>query len=408
MNDSKGHWRGWIVYPLMLLNLGFAADLMAQTVEVTGRAAIGDSVYRAREEALKDAMAQASLRTGAQLRSSHHMSLGEVTQDDVSIQSHSRVSDVDVLWENESKGLYEVAIRAEVKPLAMCPGNQPVYRKSIAVAGFGLMDRQQTSLGQLGDIEQALPRELVQRLGQQGGVRALDASGITLYQDQRRAPSLETQQQRLTTSVSLATQLGAQYVISGVVRDLSLTGQSLEETSPSRPNWRSMLGLPQAGKARAFAVDVFVHDGLSGALLYQNQYRTRGVWSLHPSRAVGFASAEFWSTNYGREVHQLMDGVVDDLAEVLRCQPFMARIVQTRGNRLHIDASAAAGIRPGDRFQVYRTGTFYNLDLEPSTELTDMATEVVIKQVQPQFVIAEMKHSAEHLAIQRDDLVIAW
>ena len=62
----------------------------------------------------------------------------------------------------------------------------------------------------------------------------------------------------------------------------------------------------------------------------------------------------------------------------------------------------------GDKFQVYRTGTFYNLDLEPRTELSDMATEVVVKQVQPQFVVAEMQYTAEHLAIQRDDMVIAW
>ena len=38
---------------------------------------------------------------------------------------------------------------------------------------------------------------------------------------------------------------------------------------------------------------------------------------------------------------------------------------------------------------MYRTGTF-NLDLE-RTELTGTATEVVVKQVQPQFIIAEMK-----------------
>lgn len=86
----------------------------------------------------------------------------------------------------------------------------------------------------------------------------------------------------------------------------------------------------------------------------------------------------------------------------------MARIVAARGKRIHIEASGGTGIRPGDKFQVYRTGTFYNLDLEPRTELTDMATEVVIKQVQPQFVVAEMTSDAASLAIQRDDLVIAW
>jgi hypothetical protein len=37
-----------------------------------------------------------------------------------------------------------------------------------------------------------------------------------------------------------------------------------------------------------------------------------------------------------------------------------------------------------------------------------MAAEAVVKQVQPQFVIAELGGPAERLAIQRDDMVIAW
>ena len=98
----------------------------------------------------------------------------------------------------------------------------------------------------------------------------------------------------------------------------------------------------------------------------------------------------------------------EDVNEVLRCQPFMARIVRARGNRLHIEATASAGIRPGDTFKVYRTGTLYNLDLEPRTELTDMAAEAVVKQVQPQFIIADLTYPAETLSIQRDDMVIAW
>ncbi|MEL7401418.1 MAG: FlgT C-terminal domain-containing protein, partial [Pseudomonadota bacterium] len=153
---------------------------------------------------------------------------------------------------------------------------------------------------------------------------------------------------------------------------------------------------------------VFVHDGLSGAMLFHRSYSTSGDWDIARQQSVGFASPAFWNTGYGEEVRGLLSSVVDDLDEVLRCQPFMARVVKARGNRLHIEASAGAGIRPGDKFQVYRTSTFYNLDLEPRTELSDMATEVVVKQVQPQFVVAEMKYTAEHLAIQRDDMVIAW
>ena len=161
-------------------------------------------------------------------------------------------------------------------------------------------------------------------------------------------------------------------------------------------------------RQREFVMDVFIHDGLSGAMLSQRTYRTQGEWNVRKNDYVGFATPDFWDTNYGGEVSSLLEKAADDLNQTLRCQPFMARIVKARGNRLHIEASAGAGIRPGDTFKVYRTGTLYNLDLEPRTELTDMAAEAVVKHVQPQFIVADLKQSAEHLAIQRDDMVIAW
>ncbi|MCT7358241.1 MAG: hypothetical protein COB09_10900 [Thalassobium sp.] len=382
----------------------------ALTVEVTGEAPLTGAVSYAREQALQDAMRQASLRAGAQVSSTQLMSDGVVKQDDVQVRSHAQLKNIEVLWEDQSGGLYQVAIRADVSPQAMCPASTQRYRKAVAVAGFGLARPQQATLGQLQNIEQDLPRVLVNTLNNRGAIHALDATRTSLYQDPRRAPSMETAQQRLTTSVALATQLGAQYVVSGVVRDLAMMGEAGNDSGRNRgsDSWLDLLGLESNNRDRQFVMDVFVHDGLSGAMLFQRSYSAHGAWDRPARERVPFASPHFWQTPYGAEVRELLSGVVDDVDEVLRCQPFMARIVKAKGNRLHIEASAGAGIRPGDKFQVYRTGTFYNLDLEPRTELSDMATEIVIKQVQPQFVVAEMKLTAEHLAIQRDDMVIAW
>lgn len=394
---------------MLLTSLLLTLQSYAITVEVTGTAPLTGAVSYAREQALDDAMRQASLRAGAQVSSTQLMNKGVIEQDDVQVRSQSQLKNVEVLWEDQRDGLYEVAIRADVTPEAMCPASTQRYRKAVAVAGFGLARPVQATLGNLQNIEQDLPRVLVNTLNDRGAVHALDATRISLFQDPRRAPSAETAQQRLTTSVALATQLGAQYVVSGVVRDLAMADEAARrEVSNNRSPWLSLVGLDTVSHNRQFVVDVFVHDGLSGAMLFQRSYSTSGDWTRAANEKTGFATPRFWKTNYGQEVRELLVSVVDDVDEVLRCQPFMARIVQARGNRLHIEASAGAGIRPGDKFQVYRTGTFFNLDLEPRTELSDMATEVVVKQVQPQFVVAEMSLSAEHLAIQRDDMVIAW
>lgn len=395
-----------LLMSLLMMVLSLPVMVQAITVEVTGRASIVGAVSYARQQALEDAMRQASLRAGAQVSSMQLMDKGVIEQDRVRVQSMASLRNVEVLWETQHEGVYQVAIRADVSPQSMCPDSTQRYRKAIAVAGFGLAEPMQASIGQLQNVERALPRVLVNSLNNRGALHALDATQISVYQNPRRAPSTETAQQRLTTSVALATQLGAQYVVSGVVRDLAMVGDSYPYRAQPT-GWRDRLGIPQA-RDRQFVLDVFVHDGLSGALLFQRSYATQGRWTPARQETVAFASPQFWQTPYGEQVRGTLSTVIDDIDEVLRCQPFMARIVKAQGRRLHIEASAGAGIRPGDTFKVYRTGTFYNLDFDPRTELTDMATEVTIRQVQPQFVIAEMDLPAEHLSIQRDDMVIAW
>ena len=371
-------------------------------VEVTGRALMEGAPSEARNQAFEDALHQASLQVNAYVRGSQTMHMGMITQDEVSIQTRAEVGDVQVLWEDVVDGYYEIAIRAQVEKTAACSASGNNYRKAVAVAGFGLAKPQQATYGRLDNIEQGLPRWLVSAFNAQGSIHALDATKISLFNDPRRAPSVESAQQRLTTSVALSTQLGAQYVVSGVVRDLALHQQKKSGFGLKR-----LMGKTDA-PVRDFVIDIFVHDGLSGAMLFQQTYYTQGKWEANNTSKVGFATPDFWAMDYGRRVEGLLYSAAADVSNTLTCQPFMARIVKARGNRLHIEASAGAGVRPGDKFTVYRTGTFYNLDLEPRTELTDMVVEAVVKQVQPQFIIADLDQSAEVLAIQRDDMVIAW
>lgn len=392
---------------LLILSL-MASSVWALRVEVTGQAVISGAKSLAREQALEDALAQASLKSGVEVSTVQLMSSGRMTKDEIGVRSKGEVRNVEILWENDENGLYQVAIRADVKALSLCPvNNHQSYRKSVAVAGFGMAHPSQASVGQLQNIEQDMPRALLNTFNHRGGLHALDATGISLYADPRRAPVSHTAQRRLTSSVALAKNLGAQYVISGVIRDMSMIGENQYEPS-SKNEWLSLVGMESSVSERQFVVEIFVHDGLSGALLFQRGYATQGEWTIPANQYVGFASPKFWQAPYGKQVRKLMTQLVDEVNETLRCQPFMARIVKAKGKRLHIEASAGAGIRPGDKFKVYRTGTFYNLDLEQRTELNDMATVAVVKQVQPQFIVAEMKLSAEHLAIQRNDMVISW
>ncbi|MEN9463915.1 MAG: hypothetical protein RL217_96, partial [Pseudomonadota bacterium] len=248
-----------------VMMLCWVVPALALEVEVTGTAPVDGAMSYVREQAMKDALQQASLRAGVQINSTALMSQGHMEKDEVELKTSAHVRNVQVLEENQQDGLYSVTIRAEVGALRMCPASKQQYRKAVAVAGFALAKPMQASLGHLQNIEQDLPRLLVDSLNNTGRVHALDASRMSLFQEPRQAPSVETAQQRLTTSVALATELGAQYVISGVVRDLS-------EAKPTGKwnAWREKLGLAPTSRPRQFVLDVFIHDGLSGAMLFQH------------------------------------------------------------------------------------------------------------------------------------------
>ena len=392
---------------LCILLISWVSVAHSFVVEVEGQAPITGAVNHARQEALEDAMRQASLRAEAHVVSTQLMSKGEMRTDEVSLKSQSRVKDVEVLWEDAKEGIYSVAIRADVKPVQMCRSQGNSLRKAVAVTGFGLVSPRQTSLGQLQNIEQDLARVFINTFNDSGQMHALDASHIGLYAKPAYAPSSQNQQSHLTTSMALAQNLGAQYIVSGIVRGLD-TLSSVADKATNDSSWLSLVGLSDEPAQRQFVIDVFVHDGFSGALIFSNSYSTQGKWNLDRMANVRFASPAFWQSHYGHAVKDLLAGAIDDVSMSLRCQPFMAKIIKTEGKRLHIEALAGAGIRPGDKFSIYRSGTFYNLDLEPRIELTNTDMKATVKQVQPQFIVADLKMSAQQLSIQRDDIVIAW
>lgn len=396
---------------LCVLLLTWISVANAFVVEVEGQAPITGAISHARQQALEDAMRQASLRAEAHVVSTQLMSKGEMQTDDVSLKSQGQIKDVEVLWEYAKGGIYSIAIRADVKPAQMCRSQGNSLRKAVAVTGFGLVSPRQTSLGQLHNIEQDLARVFINSLNDSGQMHALDASHIGLYANPANAPSLQNQQHHLTTSMTLAQNLGAQYIVSGIVRGLdtlSTVADKVANEVANEETWLSLVGLADEPSERQFVMDVFVHDGFSGALIFSNSYATQGQWNLDRMAKVRFASPAFWQSHYGHAVKDLLVGAIDDVSMSLRCQPFMAKIIKTEGKRLHIEALAGAGIRPGDKFSIYRSGTFYNLDLEPRIELTNTDMKATVKYVQPQFIIADLNMSAHQLSIQRDDIVIAW
>ncbi len=396
--------RVFFVVCLMLCSMSVWA------VELTsvGSAAMGNDLEETRDKAIRDALRQASLQVGGSIHSSQMLVDGLVTHDQMTLKSNGQFRHVKILQEKIKQGILEVTIRAEFTTGGMCKVNQGNgYRKAVAVAGFALQNPKEASLGGLNNIEQRLSGVMANAINSHHRLHAMDSGHVLLFSSVDRAPSSQNNVQRLSNSVELAKELGAQFVVSGVIRDLAMINPNASEPRA----WDApldFLGLSREKRQRNFVLDVYVHDGISGALMLQNTYATSGVWQYENHYKTGFATPEFWKSDFGSQVKSLLSKVVGDLNSNLGCQPYMAKIIDARGDYVRLDTGGSVGMRPGDELTVFRTSTFYNLDQQGLTQLQDTKVKATITQVQPRFAIAKLNKTSSRYAIQREDVVVAW
>ena len=395
---------------LLIFSICLFFGMATVAVELTsvGSAAMGKDLEESRDKAIRDALRQASLQMGGSIHSSQMLVDGLVTSDQMSLKSNGQFRHVRILEEKISHGILEVKIRAEFFEGGQCRVNQGNgYRKAVAVAGFALQNPKESSIGHLVNIEQRLSGVVANTINGRHRLHAMDSGHVLLFSSVDRAPSSQNNLQRLSNSVELAKELGAQFVVSGVIRDLAMINPNADISR----TWDApldFLGLSRQKRLRNFVLDVYVHDGISGSLMFQNTYATEGIWPYGDHDQTGFATPVFWKSDFGSQVKLLLSNVVDDLNSNLGCQPYMAKIIDAHGDYVRLDTGGSVGMRPGDELTVFRSSTFYNFDQESLTQLHDTQVTATITQVQPRFAIAKLNKTSGRFAIQQEDVVVAW
>ncbi|MHA7881517.1 MAG: flagellar assembly protein T N-terminal domain-containing protein [Saccharospirillum sp.] len=391
-----------------LVQAEWSSNLVRVDAEGTAEIRFNDE-NSARMRALRQAIEQASMQVSARVHSTQVMENGNLTVDYLRVNSAARVTDIHIMNEGREGNLYRVSITARVSSEEVCANVMSNhYRKSVAVTGFAMEHPEQASMGHLGAVDRELAAFLVNGLNGMAGVQALNANSMTLYpNNSRAAPTQLSPRMALTSAVDAAKSLGTQFVISGVVRDLAMENPD----APRARSWDGLLsrvGIEKASRTRHFVFDVFIHDGYSGALVFQSRYSTYGEWNEPRTARVGFATGKFFGTDYGQEVHLLLDQALSDIQQTIQCQPFMATITQVEGQRIYVDTGASSGLRPGDFLSVYRTSQQFDRQGGSFWQLSDTRLVAEVKQVQPHFAIAELAIGAERLNLQMDDLVMGW
>lgn len=384
-----------------------ASEVVADWIQVTGSAPYMESNYtQSREMAREDAFKQAAMRFGSRVSSEQRMENGVITSDQVSISSDTRILRSRIQNEYIWKGQLKLVMDVELEEQPECPvttGSE--YLKTVAVLKFPLQLPEQSRLGELVDIDRGFASALSQRLHERGNVVVYENSHERLPGELINAPSRYTQQHTLTNAADFAKDIGVQFVVSGVIRDIGVADKEAFSTS----YWSRLTRFTRhANQKRRFAVDLFIHDGFSGAIVWQRNFSIEAKWDAEPSEKIGFGSTEFWHGSYGQAVSGLiadMSGLIEDQ---LRCQPFMTRVSRVNGKTLHFSSGADTGIRPGDKFSLYRTSNFFDADQLKGVELTNVKTALTVSQVHPGFSSGTISVDPGRLNIQEDDLLIAW
>lgn len=396
---------------IVLLILAILPPAFALDVEATGQAVIhNNDIGLAREQAINDAKQQASLQAGAYISSTQQIDDGILSMDNLRIATQGRLDNVRVLREYIQNQRLHVTIQASVLINPLCPngnsGNS--FRKTVAIAAFPLANPSQANLGGLTDIEYQLAQLLARELNQQDSLTALNAGHILLHQDPQNAATTELLDGSLTTLLQHSRQLDVQYIVAGVIRDLSMHDNTVINTQNWLMDTYNRLDVKSPRHHRQFALDLFIYEGLSGRLLQQTHYQTQGRWPFSANQHPGFASAEFFASDYGTQVAALLQRMTREVADTLRCQPFSARITQLQGDRIWIDAGINSGLHPGDRLSVLRKHSLYDPNGTTRTELINTTLSVQIDQVHANSAQGVLSSQASEQNIQAGDIVRFW
>jgi len=388
----------------------FAVNASAVSVIAEGRALILDNdLDSAENAAIQDAVQQASMQAAVYVSTNQQVRNGILEVDNMRIATLGRVSDIEILDKKVVGRQFEVRIRAEVNSDTGCSnGNSNSYRKSVAIAAFPLEHPAQASRGDLADIQYGLGRDLFQRMQGIDYLLPINASNLNLHPNLQTAASRQLDNGALTTVVADSRSLNVQYILSGVIRDMSMVDQRAARETNYFKDLYNRLDFKSRKHLRKLSFDLFLHDGYTGALLWQKRYDTAGLWHYAPEYRSGYTSAAFTESDYGQKIEMLMGEMNREVAEQLRCRPFSARITRTDERQIWITAGQLDGLSPGDRLTVYRRSTAYTDGLMTQDQLTNTMATAVIENVQPTFATARLSKDSGVLNIREGDIVKAW
>jgi hypothetical protein len=377
-------------------------------VTVEGQAAISNGmILLAKKQALQDAIRQASLQASVTIHGQTLVSQNSAPLDTLTMRTAAAVNHTQIIKEWTDDKIYHVVANVELSANSFC---KPQYRKRIIATAFPLVKQEQLSAYETQDLYAGIPRELNNYLMESGEFIGNNASTINLYPRADLAP--ETQEHiayRPSKVMQMASSNGVQFVLSGVIRDLEV--ESSEYMSGAGPLAYARSLARDVVARRGIGIDVYVHDGLTGALLFQQRYVDDVIGDVWIPASYAVGSERFTATSTGEKITHIIDRASADIRQALSCYPFAARIIEIKDDKVFIDAGAQERLNVGDQLVVYgSTGdeltldggqSFIGKDRQPVGVLT-------IHTIAARYAMGKLEVPAHELGVKIGDWVKSW
>ena len=352
-----------------------------RAITVQGQARIiNGAKLLVRKQAFRDAIRNASLEAGSGFSSEALLGSTKVVDEWVSDQT------------------YHVQVLAVLSEGQVC--NSP-YRKRLVVTGFPSVTPGQISSNESQDLYSGIPREIMNILMERGGLIGRNETHTILYSQPDIAPEIIDQTAyHESIVVQLAEEHGAQFVLSGVIRDLEFESTEYIRGSGVFAQIKSLMRDFVA--RRGIAIDVYIHDGMSGALLFQHRYTDSVIGDVWIPSGYTVGSVRFKGTPTGHKITEIIKLASKDVGDLLACYPFSAKVIKVENNRVYIASGAQDKLKRGDSLVAYATKGSVGMQEKR------LIGVINIQDVQANYSVGEMELTSDVRKIKAGDLVKSW
>ena len=323
--------------------------------EATGVATIVSSEEVARVHALEDALYKAVNFSGADIGSlSNLRPFLEESRTEYQFTNHE-VRYILVQSQRSKGNKVEVRARIDIYPSATgCHVSQ--YKKTILVGNIDVASPQQAVMGQIYKVGDDFSHVINRQFDQES--RSFVSVGTTDYDIDRRNP------ERIKM---IAQDTGAQYIIGGVITDLTATIESKL--------------LVDDVINRQFALEMQVYDGKTGNEVYSRSYREVAKWPFAKTSQIDTRSARFWASTYGEMMLRVSRNIMLDMESEVSCKITLPEVVAVFGNTVTMDLGRVHGVREGDRLQLWHTASFIDQYGLPRNKVSQSEITLTVSRV---------------------------